>query len=144
CLVQLSAAVAHGFPAPSEPGPPALAQRRLQAYRQPAGTGLARHGDAVGDDDQAAHEKSCQGRDSRIAAITSPTCEYVCGKLPHSSPLSKAMSSDSRPRWLRRSSMRSNSARASSMRPIAASASMYQNVQMVKLVSGTPKSSGAR
>ena len=27
--------------------------------------------------------------------------------------------------------------------PVAASASMYQNVQMVKLVSGSPKSSGA-
>jgi hypothetical protein len=33
--------------------------------------------------------------------------------------------------------------RASSWRPIAASASTYQNVQMVKLVSGAPKSSGA-
>ncbi len=53
------------------------------------------------------------------------------------------MSSDSRPSALRRARTRSNSSRASSMRPIAASASMYQNVQMVKLVSGVPKSSGA-
>jgi GH15 family glucan-1,4-alpha-glucosidase len=34
-----------------------------------------RRGDPIGHDDQPAHEKSCHGRDSRIAAITRPTCE---------------------------------------------------------------------
>jgi hypothetical protein len=80
---------------------------------------------------------------SAIAAMIRPTCEYVCGKLPQASPVSNARSSDSRPSGLRRASTASNIVRASSRRPIAASASMYQNVQIVKLVSGAPKSSGA-
>jgi len=42
---------------------------------------------------------------------------------------------------LRQARTRSKIARASSRRPIALSASMYQKVQMVKEVSGRPKSS---
>jgi len=74
-LVQLAAVIAHGFAAPAEPQPTAFLQRGQQSHCQPTRGGHAGRGHAVGDHDKAAHEASCQLRDSRMAAVTRPTCE---------------------------------------------------------------------
>jgi hypothetical protein len=83
------------------------------------------------------------GADRRTAALIVPTMEYVCGKLPHISPVTGWVSSDSRPRWLRLLSITSKISRACALRPMRASASMRQKVQMLNAVSGLPKSSAA-
>src|SRR4030095_3129730 len=99
--------------------------------------------DPVRDDHDACHSPSSQLRDRRMADRISPTCEYVCGKLPHSSPVFGSISSDSSPTWLRRASRLLKSSSASERRPTLASASMYQKVQSRKALDGLPKSSAS-
>ena len=64
--------------APAEPQPAAFGQRRAQRNRQSSGPLLVGQGDAVGHHHQArsgVHPASRHGRDRRIAAMISPTCE---------------------------------------------------------------------
>src|SRR5262249_59894310 len=130
--------------APAEPEAAAASQRLAQGDREAARSAraLARQRDTIGDDYQPRQNAASQLLLSRMADTISPTREWVCGKLPHSSPVAESMSSDSRPARLHRARIFSNSARASSRRPTATRASMYQNVHTVKAVSGIPKSSG--
>ena len=74
-LVQGAAFAAHGLAAPAEPQPAALGQCVVQRDRQPPGLAGAGNGHAVGHHHQPAHDASDHGLDSRIAAMTSPTCE---------------------------------------------------------------------
>src|SRR5262245_32165342 len=132
-------------PTPAEPhraGDEQITQRHGKAARGRD----ARFGNrnSVRDDHDACHSPSSQLRDKRMADRISPTCEYVCGKLPHSSPVFGSISSDSSPTWLRRASKLLKSSSASWRRPTLASASMYQKVQSRKALDGLPKSSDSR
>ena len=63
--------------------PAAFAQRIHESHGEAARRGGAAHRThAIGHRDQppgAAHVKASQPRDSRMAAFTMPTSEYVCG-----------------------------------------------------------------
>src|SRR5512146_634589 len=132
-----------GLAAPAEPDAAALAQRLAHRNGKPARPRIrrARKNESVGSDYQPRQKASSQLLLSRIADTTRPTIEYVCGKLPHNSPVTGSISSDKRPSALRCDSTCSKISRASASRPTAQSASTYQNVQMRKAVVGLPKPS---
>ena len=72
-----------------------------------------------------------------------PTSCRSAGKLPHSSPVTGSMSSDKQAE--RRCAVRAGAGTVRApprVRPTAASAFTYQNAQIVKAVTGVPKSSG--
>jgi hypothetical protein len=74
------------------------------------------------------------------AEFTSPTRLNACGVLPRCRPVAGSYSSASSPTSLRRSSICSNSARASAVRPMPCSASTSQYVQATNApsVPGSP------
>src|SRR5690606_3138667 len=129
----------------------------LMPCREPAATGdpSCRSGDDgregeqdEGGDGECVHQTLAATRTSASAAgAPAPSCcnrsadpmtpmwLYACGKLPSCRPLVGSYSSASRPRSVRRASSRSNSARASSRRPVRASASTIMNEQRRKVPS---------
>src|SRR5476649_1962639 len=83
---------------PAEPEAAALLERRPNRDFEPAGP-LPAVGNAytIGDYDEARQYRSPQLRDNLIALKINPDIEYVCGKLPHSFPVTECTSSDNSP-----------------------------------------------
>src|SRR5262245_61956777 len=93
----------HDLAAPAEPDAALPLQGLTQGHGKAARArqALAGRADAVRDDYEPRQNASSQLLLRRIAETINPTIEYVCGKLPHSSPLIGSTSSESRPNELR-------------------------------------------
>ena len=70
--------------------------------------------------DGRVHSRFCDTDSMMCAVMISARCENACGKLPIWRCSLGSYSSESRPRWLRSPSRRSNSASASPSRPAKA------------------------